>query len=172
MRQVKCVYTPYLNDRENKDRISIIESSRHMNSTTVLLVSASAIVLNSIKIHDKVFGAAKEHTTDLIDDIAEIANTLMFDLNEIIHMDIELIKTTVKAILNRLYPVISINTTDELSLLLNSNGGISIEMLEDMSKNSYLSNNLFKAVSSLFNLVDSYNIEYTGDNEISCNTKL
>ncbi len=172
MRQVKCVYTPYLNDRENKDRINIIESSRYLNSTTVILVSASAIVLNSIKIHDKIFGTAKEPTIDLVEDIAEIANTLMFDLNEIIHMDLEIVKPIVRAILNRLYPIASITTTSDLVLLLTNNSGISIEMIEDMNKNTYISNNLFNAVSSLFDLVDKYNIEFTGDNEINCNTKL
>ena len=172
MRKVKCVYTPYLNDRENKDRMSIIENSRYMKSMTIILVTASAMVLNSIKIHDKLFGTAKEASVDLIDDISEIANALMFDLNEIIHMDMEVVKPVVKAILNRLYPVVSINTTSDLVLLLNNNSGISTEMIDDMSSNSWVSNNLFNSVSQLFNLVDKYNIEYTGDNEIICNTKL
>jgi hypothetical protein len=172
MRRVTQVYTPYLNDRENKDRIKIIDSSRNLNTTTVMLVASSAIVLNSIKIHDKIFGAAKEPSVDLIEDIAVIANALMFDVNEIICMDMEVVKGIVKAILTRLYPIPSISTTSELVLLLNNNSGISIEMVEDVSKNSYLSNDLFNAVSSLFNLVDRYNIEYTGDSEISCVNKL
>lgn len=172
MRKVKCVYTPYLNDRENKDRMSIIENSRHMKSMTIILVAASAMVLNSIKIHDKLFGTAKEASVYLIDDISEIANALMFDLNEIIHMDMEVVKPIVKAILNRLYPVVSINTTSDLVLLLDNNSGISTEMIDDMSSNSWVSNNLFNSVSQLFNLVDKYNIEYTGDNEINCTNKL
>lgn len=170
--RVRAVYTPYLNDRENKHRIIIVESTKHLTSDVALLVSASAIVLNSIKIHDKVFGTPKEINTELNNEIYTIAEALMFDLNEIIHMDIELSKNIIRAIVNRVYPVISVTSTSDLVLLLNNNSGISIEMLEKMATDSYMSNKLFDAVTNLFNLVDRYNIDYTGDNEISCVNKL
>lgn len=172
MRRITSVYTPYLNDVENKDRRSIIEGSRGLNTTTVLLVTASAIVLNSIKIHDKVFGTAKEASVDLIEDITIIAKSLMFDLNEIIHLDMELADSMIKSILNRLYPILQISTTSELVLLLNSNSGISVSIVDELTKQSYLSNELFNSVTNLFSLVDRYNIEYTGDNELICNKKL
>lgn len=170
--RVKAVYTPYLNDRENKHRLEIVESTKHLNSATALLVSASAIVLNGIKIHDKVFGTSKDVNIELINELSTIAESLMFELNEITHMDMDLSKNIIRAVLNRLYPIVSITTTSDLVLLLNNNSGISIEMIENMTDESYMSNKLFNAVSTLFNLVDRYNIEYTGDNEISCVNKL
>lgn len=170
--RVKAVYTPYLNDRENKHRLDIVDSTKYLNSATALLVSASAIVLNSIKIHDKVFGTSKDVNVDLINELSIISESLMFELNEIIHMDMDLSKNIIRAILNRLYPIVSVNTTSDLVLLLNNNSGISIEMIENMTNESYMSDKLFNAVSTLFNLVDRYNIEYTGDNEISCVNKL
>ena len=170
--RVKAVFTPYLNDRENSHRLVIVESTKNLNSITAILVASTAIVLNSIKIHDKIFGKAKEVNVELINELALISNSLMFELNEITHMDIEISMNMIRSILNRLYPITSITTTSELVLLLSNNGGITTEMVDDMTKNSYMSNNLFNAVSELFNLVDRYNIEYTGDNEISCVNKL
>ena len=172
MRKVKAVYTPYLNDRENKDRIGIIDSSKGLSSSTVLLVTTSAIVFNSINIHNKLFGAAKEPTVDLIDDIAEIATALMFDLNEIIHIDLELAKSMIKSILNRLFPILEVSTTSQLVLLLSNNASVSDVMIEDMNKNSYISNILFNHTTNLFNIIDKFNIEYDGNEEIFLNKKL
>ena len=160
--KVKAIYTPSI-PVDSKNRMELVDASRGLSTMTLVTVVSQAAIMNAINIHTKMFGESVEINNEFTTDLNKIATELVFNVNEVLHLDMDLVMSTVSSLINRLYPTASIedcSNYNQLNLIFSNTVVIPDIVITEISKNSYYTEKVYACVLSLFNYSEGYNLEY------------
>lgn len=161
----KSIYTPAI-AVDNVDRMDLVSASRGLGSMALITVCSQASVMKAINIYGRVFGEIVEVDKEYVNDLRTIAVGLMFELNEILCLDMDLVTGVVTSILNRLFPLATLvdsNNYQQLNLLFSNTLVIPEKTMDEINKSNYYSEKVYEAVSNLFNYSERYSVKCDGE---------
>lgn len=147
---------------DHKDRVKLVESSRGLSTLPLITVCSQASTMSAIAIHSKAFGEIVEVNKEYVDELKSIAMSLMFEVNEILSLDMELVAGVINTILARLFPLTTIVNNKDYSQVkfIFSNTLIIPELvMDELSKNSYYSEKIYEHTLNLFDYSNGYSIK-------------
>ena len=169
MRKLNKVYSALYIGMADPSRRALIDSLGMGNKAVFTVVSATAIALTSVELYKKAFGETIIPSEDVISDIVEISKDMVFNLNEVTHVDIDFTLASVRSVLTRLYPIVDTGaeSISSMSALFGNNvGNISDEIISGINENRWSSDAIFKAVKNLYRPLLSMTVEFNSETSI------
>lgn len=124
---------------------SLVDLQRNTSSAVI----AVGLAYNAMNLFEGLFACP---TRKDIEDLEKLAEAIMYEINELVPLNIELVKIEVRNALDRLLPDIDTTKTTMVSYdrLFGNYSVPPAEVVDNINSNLYLSDDLFKGVTTLF----------------------
>ncbi len=145
----------------HKNRMGMVEVAVLYNELSLTSITALAVVTSAIDVYEKAKGTkAIENGID-VENLKTIAISLGYELNEVMHFNMELLISSISSVLSRMYPMIYVkdkSLVESVMAAVTGASAFSDDTTIDINDKLYSTKALYSNIIALFDYKDAYRV--------------